>query len=126
MKKKTRRYYYLYGSGCCFPSVIALSSPEIDTEYFGLFKTDSLEIADVIILYGCINREAEAEFEELILNCGRDIPIIKAGKCILRGCAEYEANDKIRRKIAYSIESCPFQPEELMNAVKKLLKTKEA
>ncbi|MDD3802938.1 MAG: hypothetical protein PHW02_00940 [bacterium] len=113
-------FYFVYGSGCCLPTITDLSSPAIDIESMGFCETKSIKAADFIIVYGFISRESAEELSLLIKSAQKNIPVVRVGECIMEGNCEISSEPD--KGLCLHIKSCPPHPEEVFE---KLLRCRK-
>jgi len=115
--------YFLFGSGCCLPSVLSLSSDECGIDSLGFRETKSVNAADFIIIYGCINAESAKRLGELVKSAPEGIQMIRAGKCIAPGCSDSIEGALLAERINAFVGGCPFDPAALAVEMKHLSET---
>ncbi|PIP14579.1 MAG: hypothetical protein COX48_00080 [bacterium (Candidatus Stahlbacteria) CG23_combo_of_CG06-09_8_20_14_all_34_7] len=100
-----------------------MSSSEIDLELKSIYETKSLEMADIILLYGCINRKFIENIIRELNSTEKEIKIIKIGKCIISNCNDLENAFSVKQKIILNLDGCPPSVESVENALINILYT---
>ncbi|MGE3063123.1 MAG: hypothetical protein AB7T10_05765 [bacterium] len=117
--RNDRIYFYLAGAGCCLPSVIGLSRLRTELEDNGFFETASIQSADLILLYGCINKKSAIELSELLSFDSKESSIIKIGECIVKECLVLRDYPVVNNRIVMHIKGCPPGAQSILDSMNR-------
>ena len=116
------------GFGCCKQEIFATAGPTYDISRFGINFVSVPEDADVLVVQGFYNEQAEKRLVEIYETMRKPKWVIATGKCIVDKCLfnkDYDFTQRLGQiiNIDMYVPGCPPRPEAFIFAVLRLLET---
>jgi NADH-quinone oxidoreductase B subunit len=112
----------------CDIEVLASLSPHYDPERFGIKLTPSVRHADILVVTGAVNTNADIRLKRLYEQMAEPKFVVAIGACAITGGVfaksynVYAGADRTVPVAAY-IPGCPPRPEAILDGVIKVLST---
>lgn len=106
---KVNLKYKIFGSGCCVDIFYSLDSEYYKSKKILLERTESLEDADIIILYGCFSQSLFQFIKDEVFNSSKRK--IYVGNFTFM---EDQMKDEIVRNVDHTILGCPVDSKSLI------------
>ncbi|MEO0233749.1 MAG: hypothetical protein ABIN39_05525 [candidate division WOR-3 bacterium] len=104
--------YIIFGSGCCIDTFISMESEYYTSEKLILEKTSSINDAEIIFVYGCLNSNAFQMIKNEFLNTNK-VKIFLGNFTFV----DESIKDEILKSFDYTIIGCPV---DCLNLIKFL------